>query len=287
MKLSHWAALGLAPTFVAATAAPAVPPVTVADLRSLPTPELAAELLGQRMGSRVIEAKRYEYAGPSGSVPQYVEFFTQPELSMPVINGICRTDVITVEYNWFDHEAVNDSTSLKIARVAAKSKYKSFADITGDPSFDEQNRAQYAACANMKTALNAFRAPSAGDAQWLAAIHREYSTSAGRFKFSCKDFADRSCASAREVLRSLALDEAENVERIDCPKTSTPDQVSYCYRLTYAYPEPSRFPEIGDYTDVAGPEWILTVFAGMRDGAAPVKIRSLHLEHVPPPLVLH
>jgi hypothetical protein len=264
-----------------------LPPFTVNDARELPIPQLAKDLLGERLGSRVIEASRHEYDGSSSSTPQYVEFFTQPELSAPVLNGICRTDVIIVEYNWFELDGAAPSTPLKIARIAAKSRFKSFPEPAGDPGSDEYDRAQTAACAAMRTAKDAFRAPSGGDAQWLAAIHREYSNPTSRFTFGCKDFADASCGKARVALGGLDLNKATDVQHIDCPKVRTGDQVDYCYRLTFPYAGETRFPEIGDYEDVGGsPEWIITVFAGMRDGMAPVQIRSLQLEHLPKPIAI-
>jgi hypothetical protein len=149
-------------------------PLTVANARNLPTSKLATELLGERLAQRVIEAKRHEYEGSSGSVPEFVEFFTQPELSSPVVNGICRTDVITIAYDWVDPESASSSTSLKIARIAAKTEYKSFPE------------------------------PSGGDAQWLTAIRNEYANPATRFAFSCDDFADRSCKKARTVCRTCS-----------------------------------------------------------------------------------
>jgi hypothetical protein len=254
-----------------------LPPFTVSDARSLPTPQLANELLGARLGSRVIEAKRYEYEGSSGTVPKYVEFFTQPELSSPVANGICRTDVITIEYDWVEHDVASSATALKIARVAAKTRYKAFPEPP--PGSDAYTKTQKAACAAMRTASDSFRAPTGGDAQWLAAIQREYSNPASRFAFTCDDFADGSCTKARQVLLSLPLNAAKQMQLVDCPKVKTGDQVDYCYRIVFNYPEEHGLPDISDYDEPAQPEWIVTVFAGLKDGFAPVRIRSLHLEH--------
>lgn len=256
-------------------------PLTVNDARALPTSQLAKELLGERLASRVIEARRYEYEG-TAKIPQYVEFFTQPELPIPAINGICRTDVITVEYNWSEQESADASTPLKIARVAAKSRYLAFEEPRGEPGSEAYSRAHVAACASMKSISDSFRAPSGGDAQWLTAIRAEYLNPASTLNFSCKDFADRSCAKAREALRGLTLNLANVAERIDCPKVKTGDQVNYCYRLTFPYASTERHPDVGDYADFENdPEWILTVFAGMRDGMAAIKIRSLRLAHLP------
>jgi len=281
MRVFQTAVIGLSMimTCTASASAADLPPLTINELRTLPTPQLARELLGERLASRVIEAKRYEYDGSAGSIPEYVEFFTQPELPSPVINGICRTDVIIVEYDWPEHDSVSLSTPLKIARLAAKSRYKSFPEPSGEPGSEEYTRAHKAACAGMKTALDSFRAPSGGDAQWLSAIHREYSDSNSRFDFTCDDFADRTCAKARQTLRGLSLDSAKDVQLIECPRVRTGDQVDYCYRLTFYYPGEHQFPEIADYTELESPEWTITVFAGMRDGMAPVRIRSLHLVH--------
>jgi hypothetical protein len=256
-----------------------LPPFTVSDARRLPTAQLATELLGPRLASRVIEAKRYEYDGSSGKVPEYVEFFTQPELSSPVANGICRSDVITVEYDWADHDGANSATPLKIARVSAKTQYKSFPEPPGDPGSEAYTQTQTAACAAMRTASDSFRAPSGGDAQWLAAINRAYSNPASRFAFTCDDFADRSCTKARQALLGLPLNAAKDIQRIDCPKVKTGDQVDYCYHIVFNYPEEQTFPDVGDYDEPVGAQWIVTVFAGMKDGFAPVKIRSLHVEH--------
>jgi hypothetical protein len=264
----------------AANPATAAPPFTVADARSLPTAQLAKELLGERLSRRVIEVRRHEYGDdPSSSVPRYTEFFTQPELSTPVANGICRTDVIVVEYDWFDHEAVSASSPLSIARVAARSRYKSFREPAGEAGSDDHNRSQTVACARMKTATNAFRAPSGGDAQWLAAVHAQYSDPGSRFAFSCTQSGEASCATARASLRALALNLASDVQLIDCPRGKTADQVRYCYRLTFPYPTEDYRPDIGDYDDLTDTEWIMTVDAAMRDGMAPVRIRSIHLKH--------
>jgi hypothetical protein len=256
-----------------------LPPFTVSDARNLPAPQLANELLGPRLASRVIEVKRYEFQASSGTLPEYVEFFTKPELSYPVVNGICRTDVMTIQYDWVEHDEARPSTALKIARVAAKTQYKSFPEPAGDPGSEAYTQMQTAACAAMKTASDFFRAPTGGDAQWLAAIQREYSNSASRFAFTCDDFADRSCTNARQALLSLPLNAAKEMQLVDCPKVKTGDQVDYCYRIVFNYPGEHRLPDIRDYDEPGDPEWIVTVFAGMKDGFAPVKIKSLRVEH--------
>ena len=249
--------------------------INVNDARSLPAPQLARALLGERLGSRVIEAVRHEYESSNGSAPLAVDFYTQPELPWPRINRICRTDVITVEYDWFDMDGPAPSTPIHIFHVEATSRYKAFPMPPGEPGSPENDRAQQAACANFRTALDAFRAPSTGDAQWLAAIEEEYlqATPRRRFNFTCRDYADVTCAGARQALTQLALNRASEVALVDCPGPS-PDQINYCYRLVFPY------------RDKDDPEWAMTVVAGMRDGMAPVKIRSLRLDHLAPPIIL-
>jgi hypothetical protein len=259
-------------------AAATLPPFTVSDARSLGTDELASRLLGPMLASRVIEAKRHEYTG-SAVIPEYVEFFTRPENSMPTINGICRTDVIVIEYDWFNRDTISPTTPLAVSRVAARTLYISFPEPTGDPSSESYQRAQERTCAGMTTTAEAFRAPSGGDAQWLAAIYREYS-GAGRFRFSCDDFEDRTCRKAREILPGLTLNHAVDVNLIGCPKGKTRDEANNCYTLTFPDSEPSDSPEIPDNTQTYPGGWQLTVVAGMRDGFAPVRIRSLRLEHL-------
>lgn len=277
------ALVGISAIYVAAGSATAASPFTVSDARSLPTAQLAKELLGERLGNRVIEVRRHDYGDDrSTSVPQYAEFFTQPELSNPVVNGICRTDVIVVEYDWFEHEAVSASSPLSIARVAARSRYKSFREPAGEAGSDDHTQLQTAACAGMKTATDAFRAPSGGDAQWLAAIHAQYSDPASRFTLSCTPSGGASCATARTSIRALALNLASDVQLIDCPNGKTADQVRYCYRLAFPYPTEDYRPDIGDYSDYTNSEWIMTIDAAMRDGTAPVRIRSIHLKHEAP-----
>ena len=70
-------------------------PLTFTQAKTLSATELGKRLIGDRIGSKVIKAIRHERNG----VPAYTELFTQPELTQPRLNGVCRTDVITVEYN--------------------------------------------------------------------------------------------------------------------------------------------------------------------------------------------
>lgn len=270
--------LALTASLSPATASPPNPgsTITVNEARTLPASQLARELLGERLGSRVIEAARHEYES-SGSTPRSVDFYTQPELPWPRMNGICRTDIITIEYNWFDFDAVDSSTPMKIVHVEATSRYLAFPMPPGEPGSPGNERAQQAACANFNTALDAFRAPTPGDAQWLAAIESEYSSAPARdprFNFTCSDFADPSCAQAARMLPALSLGLADDVQLADCPPQGSRDQVRYCYRLTFPY------------AGTEDPEWVLMVAAGMRDGMAPIEIRSLNLEHVQQPLVI-
>lgn len=255
------------------------PSLTVSEARSLDTEQLASRLLGPTLGPRVIEAKRHEYDS-SISIPEYVEFFTRPTNSMPNINGICRTDLIVIEYDWFNRDTVSPTTPLAVSRVSARNLYIAFPEPAGDPGEESYQRAQEKACASMTTTADAFRAPTGGDAQWLAAIYREYS-GAGQFRFTCDDFDDRSCKKARQILPSLTLKRAAEVNLIRCPKRKTGDQMNLCYTLTFPASEPSDSPEIPDNTQTYPGGWQLTVVAGMRDGFAPVRIRSLHLEHLP------
>jgi hypothetical protein len=279
---------------------------TIGKAQTLPTRELAKELLGQQIASKVIEAVRHEYDTSEQVLPEYVEFYTQPELTDPRINGICRTDVITVEYDWADLDrssltdsgnaspptsTVNASTLLKIAHIQAVPRYKSFPIPPGEPGTPANDRAQAAACAHMTTAVDAFHAVTAGDAQWLAAIQREYTGSAQHFGFTCSDFADRSCVQARRALRQLKLGPKTKVESVDCPKKKTGDQIDLCYSLTFPYPGADEYSDRQDYGgggfEHYDPEWVLTVFAGMHDGMGPVKIRTLNMEHVRKPIVMY
>jgi hypothetical protein len=221
-------------------------------------------------------------------------------LTDPRINGICRTDVITIEYNWGDLDQASmeeptkpvlPSATLKIAHMEAIPRYKDFPLPPGEPGTAENDKAQAAQCAKMATAMDAFRAPSAGDAQWLSAIEKSYLDAKAKFNFTCDDFADHSCVKAREALMHLPLRLASKVDLQDCPKVKTGDQVDYCYRLTFPYPESASggfggtpYADILDNPMTYDREWVLTVSAGMRTGSSPVVIRSLHLEHVPKPV---
>lgn len=276
---------GLAGLYVAASSlgltAASPEPLTVAQARTLPTHELARQILGDRLAAKVIEAIRYE---GSDDAPSYVEFYTKPELTRPRINGICRTDVITAEYELMDasSDTVSPSARLDVTHVQAKGRYKAFPVPPGEPGTSENDRAQADACARMSTALDAFHAPSAGDAQWLAAIEAEYSDPRQRFPFSCEDFADRSCAKAQRELPRLKLNLAKRVESVDCATKRKGDQLDLCYRLSFPYPgeECSDRQDSSDF-ECGNLEWVLTVFAGMKEGDSPVRILSLRLEHQP------
>lgn len=253
------------------------PSLTVGDARNLPARELAVKLIGNHLGSQVIQAVRRQYEGSTSGVPKEVDLFTQPKSPWPLINGICFTDVITIEYDWFEHEDVSSSTPLSAFHVGASSRFKAFPMPSGDLGYDESIKFQEAECAKMQTALDAFRAPSAGDAQWLARIENEYRSSVSaprKFELTCDDFQDASCGQAAKALSGLKLSAAREVQLIDCPARKAKDQVSYCYRLTFPYAE----------TD--DPEWIVSVVGGIADGGAPVEIRSLNVEHVKKPIVI-
>jgi hypothetical protein len=272
-------------------------PFTVGDARTLPLGELARQLVGEKLGSKVIEVIRHEY-NVDPDVPDYVELYTQPELTNPRLNGICRTDVITIEYNWYDLDTatmnaaptpVSPSHPLAIAHIESHPRYKAFPVPPGEPGTGENDRAQAAACAAMTTALDAFRAPSAGDAQWLAAIERQYVNPKKSFPFACSDFGDQSCAQARRALAGLKLEKATAVEVVGCPNERTGDQLDTCYRLTFAYPSADRVSDRQDYREFesADPEWVLAVYAGIRNGMAPVRIRSINLKHLPKPMTMY
>lgn len=269
--------LSLAPVVPAAAASPET--LTVAQARTLPTHELARQILGDRLAARVIEAVRY---GGSNEAPSYVEFYTKPQLTMPRINGICRTDVITVEYELMDDEpeTVSPAAPLSITHVQAKGRYKAFTVPRGELGTPENGRAQADACERMTTTLGSFHAPSAGDAQWLVAIEAEYSDPTQRFRLSCDDFADRSCASVKRQLPRLKLNLAKRVESVDCTTKRKGDQLDLCYRLSFPYPgeECSDRQDLSDF-ECRDLEWVMTVFAGMEKGDSPVRILSLHLEH--------
>ena len=257
-------------------------PLTFNQAKAISTADLARKLLGDRLGSKVIEAVRHERNG----VASYVEFYTQPELTDPRLSGVCRSDVITVEYNWMDSPAA--SAPVRIAHVQAVPRYKSFPVPPGEPGTADYDRAEASACAKMRTAIDSFRAPSAGDAQWLAAIESQYSNESEGFSFTCTDFADSSCVQSRRALRRLKLGPKTEVKAVDCPEGKTGDQIDLCYRLSFPYPGKDEYSDNHDERDGEdySTEWIVNVFAGMRNGMAPVRIRSLSMEHVRPPIVM-
>ena len=251
-------------------------PITVGEARNLSPGALAVELVGDRLGSTVIQAVRHEYQSSSG-VPREVELFTQPKSPWPRINGICFTDVIRVEYDWFEHDEVDSSSPLRVFHVEATSRFKSFPMPPDELEYEESGRFQDSECAKIDNALDAFRAPSAGDAQWLAAMEKEYrqiSPGKRRFQLSCSDFADASCVQAANALIGLRLSLAIDVQPFDCPTLRHKDQVNYCYRLTFPY------------SGMDDPEWVVSIVGGMANGMAPVEIRSLNIEHVEKPFVI-
>ena len=262
--------------FVTSLTAASQSSITVGDARNLSPRELAVKLIGDRLGSTVIQAVRHEYQSPSG-VPKEVELFTQPKSPWPRINGVCFTDVIRVEYDWFEHDEVDSSTPLMVFHVEATSRFKTFPMPPDELEYEESGRFQGAECAKIDNALDAFRAPSAGDAQWLAAMEKEYrqvSLGKRRFQLSCSDFADASCVQSANALIGLRLNLAIDVQFFDCPTLQTKDQVNYCYRLTFPY------------SGTDDPEWIVSIVGGMANGMAPVEIRSLNIEHVKKPFVI-
>lgn len=264
------AVIGLGLSSASGSTAPPTSPssITVGEIRSLEAQKLAEQLVGKRLAARVIEATKEEYDSQSG-LPKKVVFYTRPELAYPRINRICQIDVITIEFNWFDHEQVNASTPLEISHIEAASRFKAFEMPNGEPGSPENKRAQMAACANFATAIDAFRAPNAGDAQWLTEIEEEY-LKAPRQKplpFECDDYADRTCKQAAKALAKLALKLATEVKEIDCPRGGKKKWYQRCFRLTFPYASSDQ------------PEWIMSVAAFIRDGSAPVEIGNLKLEH--------
>lgn len=246
-------------------------PFTVKDARTLSPEDLGQQLIGSRVG-RVVFAQRRYYDSESNT-PMEVDLFLAPKMPWPYIRNICSVDVVTVEYNWFDFDGAKDNDSLKVHRITATSRYLPSAVPVGDAEVDYT--AVEASCSNLTNVERAFRAPDAGDAQWLVAMHREYSgdnRKVGTFPFQCSDFDDRSCAKAKLALSALKLENSSETIEIDCEKSGSKAGVSYCYRLTFLYP------------DSDSPEWILTLTGGMSDGSAPVRIRRAKLEHIRKPI---
>ncbi len=263
----------LSTPFLFAAAGQNAPSFTVKDARTLPPEALGERLIGSRIG-RVVAAQRREYDS-SGKTPREVDLFLTPKMPWPYIRNICSVDVVTVEYNWFDFDGANESESLKLHHIEAKSRFlPSVIPIGDDVDYSEVE----ASCSKLTNVERAFRAPDAGDAQWLVAMHREYSSDGGKsaaFPFECSDFEDRSCAKAASAMRTLALENSVETIKIDCEMSKSKDQVNYCYKLTFIYPNSDD------------PEWYLNLYGGMSDGSAPVRIRRAVLEHVRKPIVMH
>lgn len=249
-------------------------PFTVKDARTLPPEELGQRLIGSRVG-RVVFVKRQEYDS-GGRTPRQVDLFLAPKMPWPYIRNICSIDVVTVEYNWFDFDGAKDNDNLKVHHIEAKSRYLPTNVPVGDGDVDYN--AIEASCSNLTNVERAFRAPDASDAQWLVAMHRQYTDidqSAVVFPFECSDFEDRSCGKARLTLKGLRLENSVESLRIDCEMPQSKYQVNYCYKLTFPYP------------NSADPEWILKLYGGMSNGSAPVVIRHANLEHVRRPIVMY
>jgi hypothetical protein len=255
--------------------------LTVGEARTLATAELAKRLLGGALASQVIEAVRQEDRFSTGTVPGSVEFYLQPVRPDPRVNRICRADVITVEYDLTRVQVgqVRASTPLRIAHIEAVPRYKSFPMPPGSPVTRENEAAQAAACAGMKRATDAFRAPSAGDAQWLDAVEREYRGAGQSFAFTCDDPEVPACARARRVLPELRLERAVEVRRVDCPPKRTGNMMDLCYRLSFLRGQ-KACPDRRDRErfECENVEWVLTVVAGIATASSPVRIVSLHLE---------
>lgn len=249
------------------------PSLSVRDARTLPPEVLGERLIGSRIG-RVVAAHRREYSS-RGETPREVDLFLAPRMPWPYIRNICLVDVVTVEYNWFDFDGAKENDNLEVHHVEAESRFLPSEIPVGD---DVDYSAIEAACSKMTDVERAFRAPGAGDAQWLVAMHRQYSRDNGKsgaFPFECSDFEDRSCLKAASVMRTLALENSVETAKIDCEMPSLKDQVNYCYKLTFLYPNSDD------------PEWYLKLYGGMSDGSAPVRIRRAVLEHVRKPIVMY
>jgi hypothetical protein len=262
-----------------ASAQPSDAALTVGEVRSSTMRALSSRVLGPYVGSHVIEMERHEYLDNVGTtIPQEIDFYTQPTLAYPRINGICVTDVITVVFDWFEHSEVTPATALKFQHVAAKSRFLAFDKPSAEPGSSDSERLQAAACVGMTTARDAFSAPTAGDAQWLAAMERELSQSSKavpRYQIKCLDFRGSACANARVTLSDLRLRDALAIDAVKCPPLRWHDQINYCYQLAFPY------------AGTTNPEWELTLIGGVSDGLAPQKIRSITMKHLLPQMVLN
>ena len=109
------------------------------------------------------------------------------------------------------------------------------------------------------------------------------------FRFTCSDFADVSCRNARETLSTLRLGPSVPVAKVECPSRKTGDQLDQCYRLSFPYSDRSSYGDNQDERDGADfdPEWIVTIFAGIKTGMAPVRIISLDMKHERRPVVMY
>ncbi len=248
---------------------------TARDARSLSTPALAQKVLGPLLGVRVIEAIRHE----RGEGPETVEFYTQPEVPIEGINRVCSVDYILIHYNWLDIPEIKPSTPLRVKSMHVETRYKGIIDPSGEPGSDAYKAAHAAACAKFKTGLDAFRAPSAGDAQWLAAMEPQYlqgmRTPSG-WALQCNDDGRGACRNARRLLTRMPLRNATQVEAAECSPVQTGYQVRYCYRLTFQYPD-----------EFDHPEWQVFLEGGMLTGSSPVELMSVKMQHVPRPIRLH
>lgn len=248
-------------------------PITADQARYLPAEPLAEKLLGAQLAARVVDVERRDYEG----IPRYLVFYTRPQLTWPRLNGICATDVITVELDWFESGAKRPGALMHIQHVEAVSRFKAFAMPPGEPGTAENDRLQQQACAAFTHAADAFRAPDAGAAQWLALMEPVYTQpgAAGRaFPFRCDDFSGVSCTHARAALPDLKLNRASKVEAIDCGRHSG-DTMNSCYRLTFPY------------AGTDDPEWELSLTGGIALGEWPPKIRDAALKHVPRPMIMY
>lgn len=174
-------------------------------------------------------------------------------------------------------QAPDITRPLELQGVSLEQRFKAFQPQALDPADDYEAYigAWETACAEFDTAADAFRAPSAGDAQWLTKIESQLRDGWAESETSvvtCDDFADQSCAAAKEMLRGFTITTASSVVDVACSDNYAP-HYSNCYRVQFAFPEPNS----------SSTEWTVDVGASIESGVAPVTVRSVHVErHAPP-----
>ena len=239
----------------------------------LPTDRLAERLLGGFLGRRVMEATRvFDAEGR----PWEVVFYTRPETSSA--NGICRVDVFTMRFVADFRQAPDATRPVELQSLSLEQRFKAFHPETIEPldDYEAYIGAWETACAEFDTAADAFRAPSAGDAQWLTKIENQlqagWADSEGSV-VTCDDLADQSCAGAKEMLRGFTIASASSVVDIAC-SDGFARHYSNCYRVQFAFPEPNS----------SSTEWTVEISAAIESGVAPVTVQSVHVERHAPPI---